>query len=70
MKFTDLCIPDSFNYLIDFVPDTKSCFSELKILFCNADINDKVLIWSITISKSARELYILIEFSRNSGILN
>ncbi|RIA84519.1 hypothetical protein C1645_879876 [Glomus cerebriforme] len=65
-KFTHLYIPLQFNYPIHLIPGAKFCFSEVKFLSCNSNINNDILIILIEICKSIKEMNLFIELSNNN----
>ncbi|GBC03365.1 hypothetical protein RclHR1_05090012 [Rhizophagus clarus] len=68
-KFTHLYI-QQFERQIHLIPVAKKCFSEIKFLSCNANINDNILTGLIGMCESIRELEIFIEDgNQNYGIV-
>ncbi|GBB83141.1 hypothetical protein RclHR1_00010023 [Rhizophagus clarus] len=59
--FTHLYVPYKFDHQIHLIPGAKHCFSELRFLYCNSNLNDNILIGLMKIGKSIKELEFLID---------
>ncbi|RIA92269.1 hypothetical protein C1645_874901 [Glomus cerebriforme] len=64
--FTHLYIPYQFDYQIHLIPGAERCFSEIKFLSCNTNINDNVLSGITNMCKSIKKLEFFIEGDNNN----